>query len=70
MGRPRKTTIPVRVGFVLPTDLADRVDTHLKSELEGRVPHGAKSQFLEQLVREFFQKLDGELSDIQESLEV
>jgi hypothetical protein len=70
MGRPRKTTPPVRIGFTLPQDLADRLDTHLKSEVENRVPHGDKSKFFESLTREFFQKLDGELTEIETSLEI
>lgn len=69
MGRPRKTTPPVRVGFTLPKDLSDRLDTHLKSDVENRVPHGDKSKFFETLTREYFQKLDGEFVDIQTSLE-
>lgn len=70
MGRPRKTVPPSRVGIVLPEDLARRVDSHLMSEVENRVPHGVKSAFFEQLVREFFQKLDGTFSEIEDSLEV
>jgi len=69
MGRPRKTTPPVRVGFTLPKDLADRLDSHLTSAVEKRVPHGDKSKFFESLTREFFQRLDGELSEIETSLE-
>lgn len=69
MGRPRKTTPPVRVGFTLPKDLSDRLDSHLKSDVEKRVPHGDKSKFFEGLTRQYFETLDGELTDIQTSLE-
>jgi len=68
MGRPRKTTPPVRVGLTLPQDLNERLESHLKSEIENRVPHGDKSKFFEQLVREFFQKLDGNISEIEIAL--
>lgn len=70
MGRPKKTIPPVRVGFVLPQDLAERVDKHLRSDVENRVPHGVKSSFLEGLIRKFFQELDGEVSEIESSLEI
>jgi len=69
MGRPRKTVPPVRVGFTLPKDLNDRLEDHLKSEVENRVPHGDKSKFFENLTREYFQKLDGTFSEIEQSLE-
>jgi metal-responsive CopG/Arc/MetJ family transcriptional regulator len=69
MGRPRKTTPPVRIGFTLPKDLADRLDAHLKSEVENRVPHGDKSKFFETLTREFFQRLEGSFVEIETSLE-
>jgi len=69
MGRPRKTTPPVRIGFTLPQDLADRLDSHLKSEVENRVPHGDKSKFFETLTREFFQRLEGSFGEIETSLE-
>jgi predicted AlkP superfamily phosphohydrolase/phosphomutase len=70
MGRPRKTVPPVRVGFTLPKDLNDRLEDHLKSEVENRVPHGDKSKFFENLTREYFEKLDGTFSQIEESLEM
>jgi len=70
MGRPRKTTPPVRIGFTLPQDLADRLDSHLKSEVENRVPHGDKSKFFETLTREFFQRLEGSFGEIESTLRI
>jgi len=70
MGRPRKTTPPIRVGLTLPKDLSDRLESHLKSEVENRIPHGDKSKFFEALIREFFQKLDGTFTEIETSLEI
>lgn len=70
MGRPRKTTPQIRVGFTLPQDLVTRLDSHLTSEVENRVPHGDKSKFFEKLTREYFQKLDGTIAEIETSLEV
>jgi hypothetical protein len=68
MGRPRKTTPQIRVGFTLPQDLVARIDAHLTSDVEGRVPHGDKSKFFESLTREYFQKLDGTIAEIETSL--
>jgi hypothetical protein len=69
MGRPRKTTPQIRVGFTLPQDLVNKVDSHLKSDVENRVPHGDKSKFFEMLTREFFQRLEGSFVEIETSLE-
>jgi hypothetical protein len=68
MGRPKKTVPPIRVGIALPATLVERIDSHLTSEVENRIPHGVKSAFFEQLVREFFQRLDGTFSEIESSL--
>jgi len=69
LGRPAKTVRPVRFGCCIPADLNDRLSRHLFSEVEDRVPHGAKSTFVEGLIREFFLKLDGEAAEIEEILE-
>jgi len=70
MARPSKTIRPVRFGCCLPSDLNERLTQHLFSEVEERVPHGAKSTFVEGLIRDYFVKLDGEMSDIAATLEV
>lgn len=69
MGRPRKTVPPIRFGCCLPSDLNNRMEKHLFSEVEARIPHGAKSNFIEGLVRDYFTKLDGDVNAIQQSLE-
>lgn len=69
MVRPTKTVRPVRFGCCIPEDLNTRVEQHLFSEVEDRVPHGAKSSFIEGLLREFFAKLDGEAAEIENLLE-
>lgn len=69
MGRPKKTIPPVRFGCCLPADLHARMEKHLFSEVEERISHGAKSAFVEGLIREYFAKLDGEVKEIQHSLE-
>lgn len=54
MARPKSTTPTVAVCVQLPRDLAQKVELYLFSEVESRVPHGAKSAFFAQLVREHF----------------
>lgn len=70
MARPKKTVPPVRFGCCIPSDLHQRLEQHLFSEVEERIPHGAKSTFVEGLIREYFSKLDGDVHSIQRSLEV
>lgn len=67
-GRPKKTVPSVRFGCCLSQDMHDRVDRHLFSELEGRVPHGKKSEFIESLLREYFEKIDLEVGEVEEAL--
>lgn len=69
MGRPKRTVPSVRFGCCLPEDLDNRLSRHLFSEVEERIPHGAKSLFVEDLLREYFAKLDGEILAIENQLE-
>lgn len=51
----RPNTIPsVQLNVALPLDVHTRLSAHLFSELEGRVPHGAYSRFLIELLRQRF----------------
>lgn len=54
-GRPQHILRPVKLTTYLPEDLRAKLDLHLYSEVEGRVPHGAYSKFLAERVREFFE---------------
>ena len=56
MARPKKAVRPVEKSLSLPQDLADRIDLFLWSELEGKVPHGEFSKFVEVAVREWFSR--------------
>lgn len=38
----------------IPEDLRAKMDLHLFSHVEGRIPLGAYSKFFEQLLRDFF----------------
>jgi len=38
----------------LPIDIRTKLDLHLFSELEGRVPHGAYQKFLVEIINQYF----------------
>jgi hypothetical protein len=50
--KPRKVDRPIEKSVNIPQSLATQVDLLLYSELEGRVPHGAWSRYIERLIRE------------------
>ena len=54
MSRPKKTIPTVNFKVGLPEDLAEKVELHLFSEVEGTIPLGAKQEFFTMLVRGFF----------------
>lgn len=55
MPRPRAVTPPIKLTTYVPADLRGRLDAHLWSNAEGRVPHGAYQGFLAMLLREYFE---------------
>lgn len=56
MGRPKQTTPAVFRNIALPEPLANKLDLHLFSEVEGRVPHGAYKVFFSDLLEQFFEQ--------------
>jgi hypothetical protein len=54
-GRPSSVIRPTRLSTFIPEDLRAKLDLHLFSDVEGRIPVGAYSQFLADRVREFFE---------------
>lgn len=54
MARPKKTIRTVFQNIGLPEDLAARLDLELYSDLEEKIPFGAKSDFFTALVRKHF----------------
>lgn len=58
MPRPKKVDRPVEMAISLPRSLAARLELELFSELEGRIPHGARSRFIGQLIEDHFAKVD------------
>lgn len=53
---PRRPDVdpPVELGLMLPTSVRAKLDLHLFSELEGRVPKGAYRSFFLERIAEFF----------------
>lgn len=53
---PRRPNIirPVQTLITLPEDIRARLDLHLYSDLEGRVPHGEYQRFFVARILEFF----------------
>lgn len=59
MARPKKTIRTIFKNIALPEDLAAKVELHLYSELEGKIPFGAQQEFFSQLLRDYFSKMEG-----------
>jgi hypothetical protein len=58
MARPKKTQRTIYKNIGLPEDLVVRIETHLFSELEGKIPFGAQQEFFEMLCRDYFREID------------
>lgn len=56
MPAPLKLDRPVLLHLSLPSSLRARLDLHLVSDLEGRVPKGAYQTFFAERLREFFEE--------------
>lgn len=55
-----KNTIPtLQLNVAIPTDLMGKLELYLFSEVEGKVPHGAKSELVSNLLRQHFNKIEG-----------
>jgi hypothetical protein len=55
MPKPRRTIRPTYLNLAIPEDLRAILDLHLFSPLEGRVPHGAYTAFINTLIRKELQ---------------
>lgn len=62
MSRRPNLIPPVQLNVALPLDVHTQLTAHLYSELEGRVPHGAYSRFLVDLIKTHFSGKELELS--------
>lgn len=57
MPRPKKAVPAVKRAVYLPQDLDEALREYLHSPLEGCVPMGAFSRFIETLARDFFRRI-------------
>ena len=55
MARQPDILRPIRLNTTIPGDLRARLDLHLYSEVEMRVPKGAYQRFICERIREFFE---------------
>ncbi len=53
MPRAKKIDRPQHVSVRLPTSIVAKLEIELFSDLIGAVPHGAKSELIEKLIREW-----------------
>jgi len=56
MSRPKGITRRISKNISLPEDIVARMELELFSEVDGRIPIGAQSQLIEQLLRDYFNK--------------
>lgn len=54
MTKPPKIIRPTKLTLALPEDVRAKLDLHLFSEVEHRVPFGAYQRFFIERIREFF----------------
>jgi hypothetical protein len=64
MARRPDVIRPVKLTTTIPEDVRTRLDIHLYSDLEGRVPQGAYQTFFVDRIREFFDWQTFDLSEI------
>lgn len=54
MPKPKNAIPSIQLNVALPLDVHTQLSAYLYSDLEGRVPHGAYSRFLVELLRGHF----------------
>lgn len=59
MGRPKNVTKSVPLNLSLDADNAAKLKTALYSELEGKIPHGAQSALINNVLRKYFRSEAG-----------
>lgn len=55
MSKPKAVTPNAHLHITLQPNVKDNLDLWLYSEVEERIPKGAHKEFLEKLIREFFE---------------
>ena len=61
MPKPANLIPSRQLNVALPLPIFTRLTLHLNSDLEGRVPHGAYSRFLVELLRQHFDQAELDL---------
>lgn len=56
MPRPKKVDRPVEFKFYLPSSISMKLEIELFSEVEGKVPFGARNELIIRLISEWLQK--------------
>jgi len=62
MPKPANLIPSKQLNVALPLPLFTQLSLHLSSDLEGRVPHGAYSRFLSDLLRAHFERAEIDLN--------
>lgn len=57
MARPKQPIPAVQKNIALPAALVEKLDIHLFSELEMKVPHGAYKELFTKLAEQYLQSL-------------
>lgn len=58
MAKPKNAVPTVEKKVQIPMDLVTRMELELHSDLEGKIPYGAQSEFINRLIREHYQRID------------
>lgn len=58
MARPKNVIPTLEKKFQIEASLCVRMELELYSDIEGKVPYGAQSEFLNRLIREHYQRID------------
>ncbi len=58
MAKPKNVIPTIEKKVQIPMDLVARMELELHSDLEGRIPYGAQSEFINRLIREHYQRVD------------
>ena len=58
MAKPKNLIPSVEKKISIEADLCARMELSLYSELEGRIPYGAQSQLINQLLRQHYREVD------------
>lgn len=58
MAKPKAVIPTIEKKIQIPMDLCTRMELELHSELEGKIPYGAQSEFINKLIRAYFKAID------------